>query len=310
MKTPSPKQLRYFIELAKTPHYRQAAQKLGISQPTLTTQIRTMEEGLELSLFERSRSGTRLTPEGRALLKHAKSVEQSLQAFSEKVQSITKGRAITYRLGVPPTLGPYLLPYVLPDLHQRDEMLKLYVREAAPQVLTEHLLNGDYDLVLSPITREQPDLHVMPLFREPLKFVMPADHHLAKLESITAQDLQGQDVLSLQDHHHFHTHVQALCQEFGANLLRDYEGTSLDTLRQMVVMGLGVTFLPGLYIHSELHCPEALKVCRVIDKNITRAHALMWRASSPNRNYFREVAKHLKSIIHQHLSDVVDIIES
>ncbi|BCO18197.1 hyaluronan synthase [Alteromonas sp. KC3] len=308
-KTPSINQIRYFVAVAKYLSFRQAAGILGISQPTLTSQISALETTLGLNLFERSRTGTLLSPQGKALLSVAEEVLQSSQRFGEIARDLSEGNVVTYRLGIPPTLGPYLLPFVLPDLHKRKPGLRFYVREGAPSALQHGLLRGEYDLILSPMSGENSQLITQPLFNEPLKFVIPSDHHLAGKAYVRPEEISGEKVLTLEDRHHFHHQVQRICDEIGADLQRDYEGTSLDTLRQMVVMGMGVAFLPGLYIHSELHKPEALHVCEIADMPIERQHSLAWRNTAPGRQTFREIAVIVKNIIETRLSNAVAIID-
>ena len=257
-KVPSLNQIRYFIAVAKQLNFRKAAQVLGISQPTLTSQINALEASLGLVLFERSRSGTLLSAQGKSLLEYAENVLQSTVQFGEMAQALSNGESTTYRLGVPPTLGPYLLPHILPDIHRLRPGLKFYVREAAPKQLQEGLMNGDYDLIVSPMSNRNSQIQIQPLFLEPLKFVLPADHSMSGREFIKPEEIRGQKILALEDRHHFHYQVQEICEQLGANIDRDYEGTSLDTLRQMVVMGMGMAFMPGLYVHSELHHPDAL----------------------------------------------------
>lgn len=304
-KRPTFRQLEYFVCLADTLNYRHAAAKLGVSQPTLTSQIRALEESLGLGLLERSRTGTLLSPQGRELLESARGVVGALHELCTSADVLTHGPATTFRLGVPPTVGPYLLPYVLPQLHKQYEQLKLYVREAAPRQLEEGLLHGEYDLVLSPLPLSSTELSLESLFLEPLKFVVPSDHALAGRDYVAPEELANERVLTLEEHHHFHRQVQDVCSKLGANVQRDFEGTSLDTLRQMVVMGVGVAFLPGLYVHSELHNPEALHVCELSDKPIEREHALVWRNTSANRVFFRELAKRLRDIVSDTLKGVV-----
>lgn len=308
-KIPTLRQLQYFVAVAEANHFRKAAEELGVSQPALTTQIAALEESLQIPLFERSRSGTRLSPEGRELLVHARDVLLGMQGFLERTAVLAGGHQITYKLGVPPTLGPYLLPNVLPDLHRQFQQLKLYVREAPPRTLQRGLQEGDYDLAILPLPQSSMELAIEPLFNEPLKFVVPADHPLADQQRIAPEDLHGERVLTLEEHHHFHHEVLEICLRFGADIQRDYEGTSLDTLRQMVVMGLGVAFLPGLYVHSELHNPEALSVAEIREEPITRGHALVWRATAPSRQHYRELAEHLKQIIRERLGSVVAVID-
>ena len=200
-------QFRYFVALARELSYRRAAQVLGISQPTLTSQINVLEKSLGISLFERSRSGTLLSPEGRALLPLAEDVLQSSIRFEEKARDIAGGNQTTYRLGVPPTLGPYLLPFILPQLHKRYAKLKFYVREAAPTQLVQGLFDGHFDIIISPGSQESSQLVASKLFIEPLKFVVPSDHALSGLRYIEPEQIHGETVLTLEEAHHFHHQV-------------------------------------------------------------------------------------------------------
>jgi LysR family hydrogen peroxide-inducible transcriptional activator len=221
---------------------------------------------------------------------------EEFQGFIDRADSVARGPSGTYRLGVTPTLGPYFLPHILPVLHRRYTALKLSVREDAPCDLEAGLATGKYDFILTPLPIDDSRLTVAPLFREPLKLTMPADHRLAKRKYIHRQDLAGESVLTIDEHHHFHRQIQQLCGRLGAQLRRDYEGTSLDTLRHMVVMGMGVAFLPALYIRSEIHRPRELRVATVRGESIERTHALAWRASSPARQLFREIADEIRDL--------------
>lgn len=303
---PSIRQVEYFIAIAETSSFRGAAQRLDVSQPTLTTQIVAFEEALGLQLFERSRSGTVLTAIGRELMPNARRVLEEFQGMIDRAESVSRGAAGTYRLGVTPTLGPYLLPHILPALHRRYNALKLSVREEAPRDLEAGLAAGKYDLILTPLPVEDTRLSVAPLFREPLKLVLPSDHRLASRKRIDRRDLAGESVLTIEEHHHFHRQIEGLCARLGAQLRRDYEGTSLDTLRHMVVMGMGIAFLPALYIRSEIHDALELRVTTVSGEAFERMHALAWRTSSPARQLFREIADEIRSIVARDLGDELD----
>ena len=308
-KNPSLNQLRYFVTVAKKLNFRRAAHELGVSQPTLTSQINTLETQLGLILFERSRSGTLLSAHGHALLHYAEQVLKANLHFHEVARNLSDGENTMYRLGIPPTLGPYLLPHILPDIHRLKPGLKFYVREASPDQLLQGLLTGEYDLILSPMSKTNSQIQSQPLFFEPLKFVMPFDHPQAGKTHIHPEQIRNEQVLTLEHRHHFHHQVQEICLQLGANVARDYEGTSLDTLRQMVVMGMGVAFLPGLYVHSELHKPEALHVCELADMPVVRQHVLAWRNTSPARTFFRDLSAIMRTIIRDRLGDAVTITE-
>ncbi|MFV8819846.1 LysR substrate-binding domain-containing protein [Haliea sp. E17] len=306
-KRPTLRQLEYFETVARLLNYRMAAAALGISQPALTTQIHALEASLNTSLLERSRSGTHLTPEGRELLPHAREVLSAMRSLQDHATVVSEGALTTYRLGVPPTLGPYLLPHVMPELHKRFGQLKIYVREQPHQTLVEELRHGTLDLAILPLPLMARDLVIERLFSEPLRYVVPAEHRFAGTPVVRPRQLRGERVLTLEAHHHIHALVREACDRFGASIERDYEGTSLDTLRQMVVMGLGTAFLPALYIHSEMHIPEALYVCELEGIPLVRDHGLAWRAAAPGRHFYREFTANLREIIDGRLGDVVEI---
>lgn len=307
---PSVRQIEYFIAIAETLSFNRAAKRLDVSQPTVTTQIVAFEEALGLQLFERSRGGTVLTAVGRELLPNARRVIEEFQGLLDRAESVSRGPAGTYRLGVTPTLGPYLLPYILPSLHQRYGALKLSVRENAPRDLEMGLAAGEHDLILTALPVDDNRLTVVPLFREPLKLVLPADHRLADRKRINRRDLAGESVLTIDEHHHFHQQIEQLCKRLDAHVRRDYEGTSLDTLRHMVVMGMGVAFLPALYIRSEIHRPKELRVTSIRGEVIERTHALAWRASSPARQLFREIADEIRSLVARDLGNELESADS
>lgn len=302
---PSVRQIEYFVAISETLNFRAAARRLSVSQPTMTNQIAALEDALGSRLFERSRGSTVLTPIGRELLPNARRILEEFQGLVDQAQSISRGPGGTYRLGVTPTLGPYLLPHILPALHRRYTALKLSVREDAPRDLEVELATGKHDLILTPLPIDDSRLTVVPLFRESLKLILPADHRLAERKHINRRDLAGESILTIEEHHHFHRQIEQLCSRLGAQLRRDYEGTSLDTLRHMVVMGMGVAFLPNLYIRSEIHRPRELRVATLRGEVIERTHALAWRAPSPARQLFRQIADEIRTLVAHDLADVL-----
>ena len=302
------KQLQYFAAVAEYGSFRQAAFRLEITQPTLSNQIATMERKLKIQLFERTRKGTNTTPPGRELLLSARRVLEEAQGFTTQAALLSGGGIGTYRLGVTPTLGPYLLPHILNPIHNKHTDLKLYVRENPPGELETGLINGQHDLILTTLPIMSSELTVAPLFREPLKLALARDHRLADRPIIKREDLLGEPVLTISEHHLFHRQITELCEEVGAPVLRDYEGTSLDTLRQMVVMGMGVAFLPALYAKSEIRNEEELRVADVEGINVVRNHALVWRNTSPVSGFYKQLSEEIKTIIETNLtSDILPV---
>jgi LysR family hydrogen peroxide-inducible transcriptional activator len=300
------KQIRYFQSIAEAGSFRRAADRLGVKQPTLTVQIAALEEKLATTLFERQRNGVVMTPAARELLPRARRIAEEMKGFTDQAFGLS-GQS-TYRLGVTPTLGPYLLPQVLPSVHQRFEDLRLYVREGVPNQLSNDLKSAVHDVLLTTLPMQGDELEIVPLFRESLKLAVPLEHPLAAKSVISGKDLVGEAVLTIDEQHLYHRQVSALCERLGATVNRDYEGTSLDTLRQMVVMGMGITFLPSLYVASEIGDSDTLRVTDVKDVNMNRDHALVWRRRSPARVFFRQLAETMRAIIDEQLADEVTLL--
>jgi LysR family hydrogen peroxide-inducible transcriptional activator len=146
---------------------------------------------------------------------------------------------------------------------------------------------------------------VVPLFREPILLVMNAEHPLASQESIRAEQLAGLEILTIEEHHLFFKQVEELCKKFNARLLRDFEGTSLDAIRQMVYMEMGAAFLPSLYIRSEIRDRNELQVLSIEGEQIYRIHALAWRNNSPLRNFFRGISEFFQKTAAAHFGEDV-----
>lgn len=290
------KQLRYLVTLNETKNFRRAAERCDISQPSLSVQIQNVEEILGVGLVERSRSGVSLTPVGRDVVKRAQRVLDEVQGLIDFTAGAQNGIIGTIRLGAKPTLGPYLLPHVVAKLHRQYPDLKLYVRESAPRDLDYDLGRGIHDVILAQLPINGAAFTTRRLFREPLQLALAADHPLAEQERVSVSDLKGLEVLSLSPDYHLHDQISALCREFGAMMVRDYEGTSLDALRQMVGMGMGVTFLPALYVHSEVPARSEIVVRPLKEKTITRSVGLVWRTSSGRPEAYHEIADIIRDV--------------
>jgi LysR family hydrogen peroxide-inducible transcriptional activator len=291
MKDPnfSLRQLRYFLVTARHRSLRQAALELGIAQPSLSAQLRALEDALEVQLLERSRGGVALTPAGRSMLAEARVAVGAAETIREAAQLASHGPSGAFRLGVAPSLGPYILPWVLPGIRDEYRGVKFFVREAVTTALVEGLKAGSYDLILTPMPAEDPALVMVPILCEPIHLVVYRGHPLAELETIEPAQLAGMEILTLEEHHLFFQQVEQLCKRFNARLLRDFEGTSLDAIRQMVYMEMGAAFLPALYIRSEIRDRDELRVVRVEGEFIHRVHGFVWRRTSPFRVFYRDL---------------------
>lgn len=275
------RQMRYLIALEDTQHFREAAESCGISQPSLSVQIKTLEETLGLTLVERGRGPVRLTLAGREVARRARDILDASQGILDLSVTLKSGLGGTIRLGTSATLGPYLMPHVVGDLRASHPDLRLYIREAAPRDLLRELHDGVHDLILTQLPVSGATLTHARLFREPLAVAMPAGHPLADRTTIENSDLTDQIILSLSPAYALYDMISAVCVETGAHVSREYEGTSLDALRQMVAMNMGLTFLPTLYVESEIQGRARDVVTRPFrGRRFARSIGLVWRSSS------------------------------
>ncbi|MEE4212091.1 MAG: hydrogen peroxide-inducible genes activator [Parvularcula sp.] len=297
------RQLRYLTALARTTSFRRGAEECGISQPSFSAQIRLLEERLGVRLAERGNGPVVMSPAGREVVTAAIDILDRVDALNRLVGG--QGLSGVLNLGVKATLGPYLLPQVVRRLHQTHPELRLFVREAAPVELERELREGGHDLILAQLPLNYAEIDTIRLFREPLYLAVASDHPLASQESFRPEDLKGQDVLTLSSRYHLHEQVLRLCAEHGARMRRDYEGTSLDALRQMVGMGLGVTFLPALYVLSEVRGEGDVAVLSPKGSGLYRSIGLAWRKSSGVDDARKALAEVIRAVVQHKPGGVV-----
>ncbi|MBV1695119.1 MAG: LysR family transcriptional regulator [Hyphomicrobiales bacterium] len=300
---PSLRQLEYLVALSDTRNFRRAAERTGTTQPTLSEQIKALEDRLGTQLVERSRSGILLTQAG----SHVAEIARRMLKDAAEIRSIAGGDSAfsgVLKVGLPSTIGPYLLPTVVPELHVAYPNLKLYVREELPDTLARSLEDGVYDVIITPLPLRGDQLTAVELFREPLFLTVAADHPLASKSKVTRTDLSGQEILTLGRGHQLHNVVLTLCEEFGARVRLDYEGTSLDMVREMVITGLGITFMPGLYVRRELTRDASLKILQIHGRSIYRMIGMAWRKSSARHDSFKQIAELFRTVVRREFADL------
>ncbi|MEM7171996.1 MAG: LysR substrate-binding domain-containing protein [Pseudomonadota bacterium] len=288
---PTLQQLRYLVAVADTLHFRRAAERCNVTQPTLSGQIRELEERLGTQLIERSRSKVILTPIGIEVTARARSILKDMLGLIDLAKYDKNILGGTIKVGILHSLGPYLLPHILPTLHQSHPALKLYVREGMPQTLLHQLEEGRLDLLIFPLPVVGSDILTVKLFREPLWIVAPREHPLGQREKVERSNLKGQTVLALEKGHRLHDQVKNLCEQFGAELSLDFDGTSLDTLRQMVGLGMGISFLPWFYIDAQVMNDKEVIAREMKHRAPYRTIGMVWRKHSARRNDFTELAR-------------------
>lgn len=293
---PNLRQLEYLVALSETRHFRRAAERCNTSQPTLSEQLKALEARLGAQLVERTRNNVLMTPLGTQVVAIARRMLADAEDIRALAASGGKELQGVLRLGLPATIGPYLLPSVIPELKRQYPALKLYVREELPSGLADALSEGRHDLVLSLLPIRNRDLEATPLFREPLYLAVSRAHPLADQSEVSRSDLAGEDILALGQGHQLHEAVHTLCEDLGARLRYDYEGTSLDTLREMVAMGLGITFLPGLYVKAVAGQDPSIRITTLAGRSVARSVGLIWRKSSARAGHYQAIGDIIRTV--------------
>ncbi len=293
---PSLQQLRYLVALSETLHFRRAAEACRVTQPTLSAQLRALESKLGAALVERGRSGVIVTPMGEAVAERARRVLREVEEIRQITRAGQTLLSATVRIGVVHSLS-HMLPLIVPDLHARHPRLKLYLREGLPDMLLETLRTGALDVVFFPLPQAGSDLETLSLFREPILVVAPHDHTLAALPDIDPGMLRGETILAMEPGHKLYDQVRTLCDDYGALLSHDFAGTSLDTIRQMVAMGMGLSLMPALYVASEAAHQDIVVARRFRGAAPSRTVGMIWRRGTARQPEYRELARLIGTIL-------------
>ena len=288
------RQLTYFVAVAEAGGFTRAAEQVGVSQPSLSQQISGLEQVIGGLLFERG-GAPLLTPLGREVLDRARRILLDVRDLEEVRAIVGDGLTGTIRLGVSPTLGAYMLPAIVARLHREHPTLRVHIREALPDALAFGLAAGTHDMVLAQLPVAGASLHCERLFREPLHLAMAADHPLHRKAVIRPADLMGQPLLTLQPGYRLSDQVAAIAAETGAIVLRDYEGTSLDAVRQMAGMGVGLTLLPERYVRQEVREGDDVIVRPFTGGRYYRDIGLLWRDGAGRAPAFHLIADYLRA---------------
>ncbi len=288
--------LHYLVALAKHRHFGRAAEACFVSQPTLSTQLKKLEGELGVALVERAPRRVLFTDAGKAVLAEAREV----LAHAERIRAIAKRAktpgARTLRLGIFPTLGPYLLPHVLPALHRRFPKLELLLTEEKTETVLEKLHAGQLEAVIVALPLPDDGLESEFLFEEPFVLAVPDSHPLADRAAVSLDDLRDARLLLLEDGHCLRDQALEVCQLAGAGERIGFRATSLETLRHMVATEVGITLLPVLATRPPAAGVEGLKLIPFRAKAPSRRIAIAWRASSPESGFLHELAAAFRNL--------------
>jgi len=283
------RQLRYLDALARHGHFSRAAEECAVSQPALSMQIRELERDLGAELVQRRQGAIVLTEAGAEVAHRAKSI---LGAARDLVDCVCrKGELLggSLRLGVIPTLAPYVLPRLLPELHRHHPELRLDLVETQTKTLLSELAQGSLDLVLLALPIEKGEFETSKLFDDRFLLAVPADDPLHERARVTARDVNARRLVLLEEGHCLRDQALIYCGEAGRERTR-LGATSLATVLQMVASGYGVTLLPEVAIDVEVR-DERVKLLRFVEPQPRRNIGLAWRPTSSRKADFLELGR-------------------
>ena len=278
-------ELRYIGAVARERHFGRAAETCFVSQPTLSVAVKKLEDELGLTLFERGPGEVSVTPAGRRIIEQAQRVLEEASRIRELAAAGKDPLAGPLRLGAIYTIGPYLLPKLIPILRRTAPAMQLLIQENFTHRLSEELRSGEVDVILVALPFEAPGVMTRPVYDEPFMVAVPKGHPWENRKRVTSEELTNESLLLLGEGHCFRDQVLDICHTVRSRerspLARTVEGGSLETIRQMVAGGVGVTVLPATSTATSGGSSDLIRIVPFARPAPTRRVGLAWRRSFP-----------------------------
>ncbi|MCP5418949.1 MAG: hydrogen peroxide-inducible genes activator [Gammaproteobacteria bacterium] len=290
-------ELRYIVAVARERHFGRAAESCFVSQPTLSVAVRKLEDELGVQLFERGTGEVATTPVGQSIVDQARRVLEEAAVITRIAHQGQDELDGVLRLGVIYTIGPYLLPWLIPLLRRKAPRMPLQIEENYTGVLAERLRQGELDILILSLPFTRPGVLVEALYEEPFVVLLPKGHRLERETAIDAHQLSYEDLLLLGAGNCFRDQVLEVCPECGRagssaeSMQKTLEGSSLETIRLMVASGMGVTVLPQTSIRVPTYSEELVSVRPFTEPAPRRTVAMAWRRSFPRPQAVRMLAE-------------------
>ena len=279
--------LRYLVAVAEHRHFGRAAEACFVSQPTLSTQLKKLEEFLGVTLIERSSRQVMLTPVGERVVAQAQRVLRETDDLIRIAELERDPRGGDFRLGIIPTVAPYLLPKILPVIRKQFPSLRLLLTEAQTAVGTRMLKQGDLDAMILALPTEEEHVTEASLYVEPFYFAAAKQHPKAKRKHVSLADLEDEQVLLLEDGHCLRDQALEVCNTHNAVENTNFRATSIETLRQMVAANVGITLMPELALGNK---SGPVRYVPFSGKPPSREIGLVWRDTSTRSELLVELA--------------------
>ena len=289
------KDLRYLVAVADTRHFGRAAERSFVSQPTLSAQLKKLEEYLGVQLIERAPKRVQLTAAGEEIVERARRILESSDEIVELARGHLDPLAGRLRVALLPTIGPYLLPHVAARLRKQLPRLELMLYEYQTDLMLEKLHSGEIDVGILALPVPMDGLDSYDLYKEPFTVAMPTAHRLAQRSTIKIDDLSNETLLLLEDGHCLRDQALDICAGTDVHEKQNFRATSLETLRQMVAAGVGITLLPELAARGAYGNARGVTIKPFAKPVPTRTIGAVWRKSSARRAVILALCKQIEA---------------
>lgn len=291
------RELEYLVAVAEEKHFHRAAERCFVSQPTLSGQLKKLEEELGVLLVERNNRQVAMTDAGNAAVEHARKILAEVTAIKEVANLYQDPMVGDMRVGIIPTIAPYLLPIIMPALNAEFPGLKIWLYEYQTHVLLEKLHNAELDCLILALPIEKHDYIEMDLFREPFRLAIKKGEKLAKMKQINMGNLAKQELILLEEGHCLRGHILDVCLLADVTEKGQYQATSLETLRHMVAEGMGMTLMPELAVPSKITKRDEVQYIEFSDPKPNRRIGMLYRKNSYREQAFNSMSELIKSVL-------------
>lgn len=297
------RELEYLVAVDEEQHFHKAAERCFVSQPTLSGQLKKLEEELGVLLVERTNRQVNMTGVGKAIANQARKVLAEAKAIKDIAQTFHDPLAGELHLGLIPTVAPYLLPYIMPAIRHHCPKLKLWLHEHQTQVLLDKLRHAELDLLILALPVDTDEFAELDLFNEPFQLAVPGTEQLASQPLISLQDLHHREMLLLEEGHCLRNQALDVCFMAGASENIAFHASSLETLRHMVGEGMGITFMPELAVPAKQAKKDPIRYLSFRNPKPSRRIGMLFRKNSYRQTTFATLQK----IIIQALPATVEV---
>lgn len=291
------RELEYLIAIEEERHFHRAAERCFVSQPTLSGQLKKLEQELGVLLVERNNRQVSMTEAGQAVVRHARAVLAEINTIKNVANYYQDPMVGDVRVGIIPTIAPYLLPIIMTQLNNAFPKLKIWLYEYQTHVLLEKLQKSELDFLILALPIEKHEFTELDLFREPFRLAVKKDHSLAKKKLINMGDIAQQELLLLEEGHCLRGHILDVCLLAGVKEQGQYHATSLETLRHMVGEGMGMTLIPELAVPARQSKSDEIRYIEFSDPKPNRRIGMLYRKNSYREVTFNKISELIKSIL-------------